>query len=310
MASLKNIKLKIQSVKKTSTVTRAMEAVSAVKMRKSQVRALGGRAYAAAALSMLERLSGTIDIAHHPLMQVSQSSSQSKTCFVIVTSDKGLAGALNSGVIRRVEREISERGLTSEKAVFVAIGRRGGDYFASRGWDVRIKHENMSDDVSESDLRAVTDAVLAWRERGEVNNCLIAYTNFLSTFEQESVVRNILPITPAMIAEMVAGIRPVRGKYAPSSAKASEGTPASYTIEPDADSVLAILLPRLLNIAVFHALLEAKASEHSARMVAMKSATDKAKEMAQQLTRTFNKARQAAITGEISEIVGGMEAMR
>ena len=315
MASLKNIKLKIQSVKKTSTVTRAMEAVSAVKMRKSQGRALGGRAYAAVALSMLERLSGTSDIASHPLMQTNSQSltsgiSSLKTCVVIVTSDKGLAGALNSGVIRRVEREISERGLTSENVAFIAIGRRGGDYFASRGWDVRIKHENMSDDVSESDLRAVTDTVLTWRESGEVDNCLIAYTNFLSTFEQEPVVRNILPITPAMIAEVVAGIRPVRGKYSPLGMPKSDAKVSTYTIEPDADSVLAILLPRLLNIAVFHALLEAKASEHSARMVAMKSATDKAKEMAQQLTRTFNKARQAAITSEISEIVGGMEAMK
>lgn len=306
MASLKNIKLKIQSVAKTSTVTRAMEAVSAVKMRKSQSRALGGRAYAAAALSVLERLSGAIDIASHPLI-LRQAG---KTCIVITTSDKGLAGALNSGVIRRVEREIVERGLTTENTVLIAIGRRGGDYFASRGWDVRIKHENISDDVSEADIREVTDAVLDWRKKGEVGTCLIAYTNFLSTFEQEPIIRTIMPITPAMIAEIVAGIRPVRGKYSPNPRGASSRIPAIYTIEPDADTVLDTLLPRLLNIAVFHALLEAKASEHSARMVAMKSATDKAKEMAQQLTRTFNKARQAAITSEISEIVGGMEAMK
>lgn len=306
MASLKNIKLKIQSVKKTSTVTRAMEAVSAVKMRKSQERALSGRSYAAAALSVLERVSGTTDLAGHPLM-VRQ---EGKTVIIIVTSDKGLAGALNSGVIRRVEREIAERGLVPQNTIFVAIGRRGGDYFATRGWDVREKYENMSDDVSEAQMRAITDKILTWREAGEAGDCIVAYTNFLSTFEQEPVARQVLPIAPAMIHELVAGIRPVRGKYSPSVVSAKEGAPVSYTIEPDADSVLSVLLPKLLNIAVFHALLEAKASEHSARMVAMKSATDKAKELAQQLTRTFNKARQAAITSEISEIVGGMEAMR
>jgi F-type H+-transporting ATPase subunit gamma len=168
----------------------------------------------------------------------------------------------------------------------------------------------MSDDVSEADLREVTDTILAWRSGGEIGDCIIAYTNFLSTFEQEPVVRMIVPIAQAMIREMVAGIRPARGKYAPNPRGDASWIPVSYTIEPDADSVLGVLLPRLLNVAVFHALLEAKASEHSARMVAMKSATDKAKEMAQQLTRTFNKARQAAITGEISEIVGGMEAMK
>lgn len=306
MASLKNIKLKILSVKKTSTVTRAMEAVSAVKMRKSQERALGGRAYAAAALSVLERVAGARDLSQYPLL----SSQQGKTVMLIVTSDKGLAGALNSGVIRRVEREIAARGLTPENAILVVIGRRGGDYFASRGWDVRAKYENFGDGVSEQEMRAITDMILAWREVGEAGNLLVAYTNFLSTFEQEPVVRAILPITASALRELVAGIRPVRGKYAPSSGVATEGKPVSYTIEPDADEVLAVLLPKLLNVAVFHALLEAKASEHSARMVAMKSATDKAKEVAQQLTRTFNKARQAAITREISEIVGGMEAMK
>jgi F-type H+-transporting ATPase subunit gamma len=306
MASLKDIKLKILSVKKTSTVTRAMEAVSAVKMRKAQERALGGRTYAAAALSVLERVAGARDLSQYPLL----SPQSGKMVVLVVTSDKGLAGALNSGVIRRVEREITTRGLTAENTILIAIGRRGGDYFASRGWDVRAKYENFGDSVSEQDMRAITDAVLAWREAGEAGDCIVAYTNFLSTFEQEPVVRQVLPITAGAMRELVAGIRPVRGKYSPSVASAKEGAPVSYTIEPDADSVLAALLPKLLNIAVFHALLEAKASEHSARMVAMKSATDKAKEVALELTRTFNKARQAAITREISEIVGGMEAMK
>lgn len=305
MASLKNIKLKIQSVAKTSTVTRAMEAVSAVKMRKSQQRALSGRAYAAAALSVLERLSGTSDLSGHPLMQPQAG----KICVVIVTSDKGLAGALNSSVIRRVERELLERSLGKSDAIIIAIGRRGGDYFAMRGWDVRQKYENMSDDVSETGMRAITDQVLAWRTSGEIGTCIVAYTNFLSTFEQEAVARTVLPITPALMREVVAGIRPVRGKYAPQHTE-HESSPHGYKVEPDADSVLATLLPKLLNVAVFHALLEAKASEHSARMVAMKSATDKAKEMAQQLTRQFNKIRQAAITREISEITSGIEAMR
>ncbi len=309
MASLKNIKLKILSYKKTGTVTHAMEAVSAVKMRKGQERALSGRAYAAAALSVLERLSGTAGISRHPLM-IENVSQSSKACVVIVTSDKGLAGALNSGVIRRVEREMQERGWSSSDVVFVGIGRRGADYFSTRGYDVRARYENVRDGVSEEQVRAMTDQVLGWHASGEVGAVIVAYQNFISTFEQHPTLRQIVPIRPETMRDIVAGIRPARGKYAPATADAIVEPVATYTIEPDADSVLSALLPKLLNIALFHALLEAKASEHSARMVAMKSATDKAKEMAQNLTRTFNKVRQAAITREVSEITSGIEAMK
>ncbi|OGG76744.1 ATP synthase F1 subunit gamma [Candidatus Kaiserbacteria bacterium RIFCSPLOWO2_01_FULL_54_24] len=305
MASLKSIKTKIISYKKTGTVTHAMEAVSAVKMRKSQERALAGRAYAAAALSVLKRLAGTADAERHALAR----EQLGKTCFVVITSDKGLAGSLNSAVIRRVEDEIRSRALPKNDIVIIAVGRRGGDYFTSRGYDVRVKHENVGDGVSESDIRMVTDNILAWHAAGEIGACVIAYQNFLSTFEQEAGVRQIVPITQEMITDMVKHIRPVKGKYAPAAAEEDKG-PDVYTIEPDADEVLSVLLPKLLNTAIFHAFLEAKASEHSARMVAMKNATDKAKEMASDLTRTFNKVRQAVITREVSEITSGIEAMK
>ncbi|KKW47824.1 ATP synthase F1 subunit gamma [Candidatus Kaiserbacteria bacterium RIFCSPLOWO2_01_FULL_59_34] len=305
MASLKSIKTKIVSYKKTGTVTHAMEAVSAVKMRKSQERALNGRAYAAAALSVLERLAGTPDAERHPLAK----EQIGKTCIIVITSDKGLAGSLNSAVVRSVEAEIARRRLAKNDVVMIAVGRRGGDYFASRGYEVRVKHENVSDGVSEGETRMITDKLLEWKEAGEVGECVIAYQNFLSTFEQEAGVRQIVPITAEMMREMVQHIRPAKGKYAPETGEKHE-QPAVYTIEPSPEEVLSALLPKLLNIAVFHALLEAKASEHSARMVAMKNATDKAKEMAGDLTRTFNKVRQAAITREVSEITSGIEAMR
>ncbi|RJQ35381.1 ATP synthase F1 subunit gamma [Candidatus Parcubacteria bacterium] len=305
MASLKNIKLKIHSVKKTATVTHAMEAVSAVKMRKSQERALGSRAYAAAALSVLERLAGTADVAKHPLL----NEREGKTALLIITSDKGLAGSLNSAVIRKAEQEISSRGFTTSDVVITAIGRRGGDYFANRGYDVRIKHENVSDGVSEDDIREITNKLLQWHAAGEIGKCFVIYQNFISTFEQQPSMRQIMPITRETMREMVQGIRPARGKYAP-AAQEKPQYPASYKIEPGADVVLQSLLPKLINIAVFYALLENKASEHSARMVAMKSATDKAKDMVKTLTRTFNKIRQAAITREVSEITSGIEAMR
>jgi len=307
MASLKNIKLKILSYKKTGTVTHAMEAVSAVKMRKAQERALSGRAYAAAGLTVLERLSGTADLQRHPLMgEVSESA---KICFIVITSDKGLAGALNSGVIRAVENHIKEKNLNKDQVVIVGFGRRGADFFANRGYDVRERHENRSDSISEKEMSELTGKILHWFSDKEVGQAYVAYQNFISTFEQHPTIRRIIPITPSSIAEMVEGIRPARGKYAP-RAREENRSVAAYTIEPDADTVLAVLLPRLLNMAIFHALLESKASEHSARMVAMKSATDKARDMAHSLTRVFNKVRQAAITREVSEITSGIEAMK
>lgn len=304
MANLKTIKQKIISYKKTGTVTHAMEAVSAVKMRKAQERALSGRSYAAAALTVLEKISSTADMSRHTLM----STRAGKTAFIVVTSDKGLAGSLNSAVIRKVENEIAARGLSKEDIVMACIGRRGGDHFHARGFDVRLRELNKRDDVTEAEMRAVTDLIISWHQSGEIGTAIIAYQNFVSTFEQEPTVRQIVPVTAELMRETVQGIRPARGKYAPSGEFAA--APASYEIEPDADAVLAALLPKLLNIAVYHGLLESKASEHSARMVAMKSATDKAKEMAHSLTRTFNKVRQAAITREVSEITSGMEAMK
>jgi F-type H+-transporting ATPase subunit gamma len=304
MANLKAIKSKIISYKKTGTVTHAMEAVSAVKMRKAQERALSGRSYAAAALTVLERISSTADMSRHALM----SERKGKTAFIVVTSDKGLAGSLNSAVIRKVESEIVARKLNKEDIVMACIGRRGGDHFHNRGYDVRLRELNKRDDVTETEMRTVTDLILSWHQTGEIGTAIIAYQNFVSTFEQEPMVRQIVPITAELMRETVKGIRPARGKYAPTGELAA--APASYEIEPDADAALAVLLPKLLNIAVYHGLLESKASEHSARMVSMKSATDKAKEMAHNLTRLFNKVRQAAITREVSEITSGMEAMR
>ena len=169
---------------------------------------------------------------------------------------------------------------------------------------------NVSDAISESDVREITQLII---EREDISSVVVIYQNFISTFEQRPTVHTIVPITPEGMQKVVEGIRPVRGKYAPASAQSSsEAKPAAYTIEPDADAdaVLAELLPKLINIAIFHAILENKSSEHSARMVAMKSATDKAKEMAHNLTRRFNKVRQAAITREVSEITSGIEAMR
>ncbi len=307
MASLKNIKAKIYSYKKTGTVTHAMEAVSAVKMRKAQERALGTRTYAATALSILERLAETVDLAKHPLMNAQSGD----TCIVVITSDKGLAGALNTGVIKQVERYIREHDLSIGSVRVVAIGKRGAEYFSARGYTILARRDNIGDSVSENDIREIVNNILDAHKALAIGSVIVAYTNFISTFEQEPLVRQVIPITRETIRAMVSGIRPARGKYAPNLVEFSDAKKSmSYKVEPHAEAVFAALLPQLISIAVFHSMLESKASEHSARMVAMKSATDKAKDMAKSLTRVFNKVRQSAITREVSEITSGMEAMK
>ncbi len=306
MAGLKNIKIKIQSVKKTGKVTRAMEAVSAVKMRKSQQRALSARPYALSALTVLAKVAGTNELQQYPL----GIAREGKTALVIVTSDKGLAGALNSSVLKIAERTIAAKNLNKDNTVLICIGRRGADYFQNRGYDVRVREENMSDEVTTDELQAVTNNLLAWHATGEIGAAFVIYTNFLSTFEQKAVARQIVPLTNALMKEVVEGIPATKGKFAGFSRPALSAQGTTYTIEPSPESVLAVILPRLLNVVTYHALMEAKASEHSARMVAMKNATDKSKEVAKELTLKYNKARQAAITREVSEITSGIEAMR
>jgi F-type H+-transporting ATPase subunit gamma len=280
-----------------------MEAVSAVKMRKTQERALSGRPYASAAISILRALAGSIDAVHHPLM----TKREGKTAFILITSDKGLAGSLNSNVLKVAEEKIRSGNLVPKDVVMYAIGRRGADYFANRGYDVRERHENVADDVPVAELRAATDAVMKWHRAGEIGRCYIVYTNFLSTFEQKPIVRRVIPLSTKALKEIVEGIPPIKGKYA-NVKTISESI--VYTVEPSPEEVLNVLIPDLVHVIVFHALLEAKASEHSARMVAMKNATDKAKEVGKELTLKYNKARQAAITREVSEITSGIEAMR
>ncbi len=201
------------------------------------------------------------------------------------------------------------RGLTRDNTVFICIGRRGADYFANRGYDVQGRHENVGDAVSESEMQFITDTLLMWHREGAIGSALIIYTNFLSTFEQKPVARQVLPITPLVVGEMVRGIAPVKGKFSADDFAGSK-IPVGYQIEPSPEAVLETVLPRIINVVVYHALLEAKASEHSARRVAMKNATDKAGEIARELTLVFNKARQAAITAEVSEITSGIEAMK
>lgn len=302
--SLRDIKTKIKSVDRTRKVTKAMETVSAVKMRKAQLRALSGRPYARVALSILERLSPSLAAFAHPLTAVREPR---RIALIVVTSDKGLCGVLNSAVLKESERVIKSFGLQTDAFDLYTFGRKATEYFGRRGYTIRSAFENISDEVSPADLDAVTAAAVQSFEAGEVDRAVVVYTNFKSTFEQEAVSHTLLPLSIEEFRQIVAGIVPARGTF---SALPQPGAqPSFYTVEPEPEGVLGALLPRLAGVYLYHLLLESKASEHSARMVAMKNASDKSRDLSKALTRVFNKTRQAMITREVSEIVGGIEAM-
>lgn len=301
--ALKQVKNKIIATKKTGQVTKAMESVSAVKMRKSQERAFAGRPYVHSAMRILQRLATSSEGLTHPL---AQSHGGDKRLLVIVTSDKGLAGSVNSAVLKRVEEALATADVSTYEAI--CIGRKALE-FANRN-DVPVVHEftNVSDEVSLEDIGEMTQVALEGFTEGEYNHVHVIYQNFLSTFEQEPTKRQVLPLDPAEIHYIMRGIKPKDGKW--SDDVAAEDALIDYTVEPSTAEVLDTLIPQLVQIMFYHALLESKASEHSARMVAMKNATDKSKDVAKALTLVYNKERQAAITAEVSEITGGIEAMK
>ncbi len=300
--SLKSIKSKIKATERINKVTKAMEAVSAVKMRKSQETALGGRSYATAAVSILSRLAGGSFAKNHPLFV---KRTGKKLLMLVITSDKGLAGSLNAGVLKATEAAIHLKSPDSSLVDIYAIGKKGRDYFRNRGPEIIGYTENKNDDIEIDSIKDVADILTTKFISGEYHECIVAYSKFNSTFEQIPMVRRLLPLSVESLQEIVNDIAPKEGKWSDTEAKEAP----VYTVEPSPEEVLEVLIPKLLSIGIYHLLLEGKASEHSARMVAMKSASDKSKEVKQELNLKFNRARQAVITREVSEIIGGIEAM-
>ncbi len=300
--ALKQIKNKIKSTQRTSKVTKAMEAVSAVKMRKSQERALEGRTYAEAALRILERVSHVRDAREHPLFA---SHTEGKHCVVVVTSDKGLAGGLNSSVLKEATKVVNS--FPNDAVDVICFGKKSYEYFTRRGYSVPLHYLNLRDDVAIEDLNEVSLHTTQSFIQRTYQSVHAVYQTFVSTFEQNAVVRELLPLKTSALQETVQGIVPRQGKY---SNIHLETKPVAYTVEPNQEAVYEVVFPMLINIMLYHALLESKASEHSARMVAMKNATDKAKEVTKMLTLLYNKERQSVITAEVSEITGGIEALK
>lgn len=299
--ALKQIKNKIKSTERTSKVTKAMEAVSAVKMRKSQERAFEGRPYASVAMRILERLTHSRNVVAHPLLQKNE---QGKICLIVITSDKGLAGSVNSAVLKEATEAI--QGVSKDEVSVICFGKKAYEFFTRKGYTIDEFVLTVKDSVRLEDVEETATRVLERYTNQTYKQVKIIYQSFISTFEQKAVLRQMLPFEVRSLRAMVKGIIPKSGKWSNEEVDIKN---VEYTIEPNAPTVFEALFPLLLTIMIYHALLESKASEHSARMVSMKNATDKAKEMIRTLTLSYNKERQGVITAEVSEITGGIEAM-
>lgn len=314
MASLRAIKNKISSVKKTHQVTKAMETVSATKMRKAQSAALRARQYAVSAFKILARISDSIDLSSHPLVKkTNNTETKKKILMVVISSDRGLAGGLNSSLFRLAQRTLRDKGVDFADTSIITIGKKAEGYFSFRGYFIKEKIASMGDLSETNNFNEVVESITKLYLQDEYSECLVVYTNFLSTFEQKPVARTLLPLSIDTLKEMIDGIAPAKGKFSENKVVVNTENlthVSDYLFEPDPEAVFTSLIPRLLAIELHHAFLESKASEHSARMIAMRNASDKAKEVTFTLTRDFNKARQSAITREVSEIIGGIEAMK
>jgi len=300
--ALKQIKNKIIATKKTGQVTKAMESVSAVKMRKSQERALAGRPYVRAALRILARVASSPEARAHPL---AQANAGKKILAVIVTSDKGLAGSVNSAVLKQVATLNAK---AEQPVEAICVGRKAIEAMRRAGVTIIGDYQNLSDAITLNEVREMASTLVDAYQAGHYHKVVVVYQNFLSTFEQAPTTRQVLPLDPAELRYTRQGITLKSGSLEVVADETDKHV--AYQVEPDATAVLNALIPQLVQIMVYHAILESKACEHSARMVAMKNATDKSKEVARALTLLFNKERQAAITAEVSEITGGIAAIR
>lgn len=306
--SLKEVKNKIRAVKKIAQVTKAMEAVSAVKMRRSQHTAIEGRPYALHAMGILRRLAERTEIHDHPL--VKHRAEEKNVLLVVITSDRGLAGALNSYVLKAATTLIAKHRWAKDTVKILAIGKKGFEHFDRRGYTIVDHIERWGEGVAMGDPEQVARRIIKDYHHEVYDRVMLVYSNFQSTFLQEPVVRRMLPLSFDAVEELIGGIVPERGKYSELRKDAQVSVNGEYLFEPDADTVLFELFPYLIASMLYHAVLESNASEHSARMVAMKSASDRARDVTKELTLAFNKERQTSITAEISEITSGIEAMR
>ena len=297
MASLRDIKRRIRSVKNIAQVTRAMQMVAASRMRRAQEQALASRPYAAKSWELLSHLAaqtGSIELLHPLLTQREQVR---KVAIVLITADRGLAGGYNGNIIRTTLSFMREN--SREDADLVTVGRKGRDFMLRFRRKVIAEFTDLPARPSALDITPIARIAIDGFLAGDFDEVYLAYTEFINTLVQQPALRLLLPIRTGMVESKVLRdylVMPHRRT-------------ADYLYEPDPLTLLDVILPRFTELQIYQAVLEARASEESARMVAMRNATNNANELVEDLTLTYNRLRQDAITREMVDIASGAEAL-
>lgn len=297
MANLRDIRRRIKSVKSTSQITKAMELVSAAKMKKAQDQALAGRDYADKLNKVLVNLKENTSEESHPLLEKREGG---KELMLVISTQRGLCGGLNTNLYKTVIKS------ATDETEYVTVGKKLRQTIAKTGGNIVTDWE-VADPVPFNDAKPISKFLTEKFLSGEYDKISVAFNNFVSTLTQTPEVFQLLPIESEDLGEKQDYEGVDKGEIGETDKAAALG--ADYDFEPSAEGVLDKLLPLYINFQIYQMLVEARASEHSARMVAMKAATDNAKNMIDDLTLEYNKARQAAITAELLEITTAMKAM-
>ncbi len=292
MPGLKDVKDKISGVKKTAQITKAMNMVASAKLRGAQEKMISFRPYASKFVEAMQDLSSGMENTDLPLMEVRDVKSVE---IVVVTSDRGLCGSFNANIIKTAERLKKQYEASGKKVSFVTVGKKGTQAFKKSG-KLRASFNDIMGAFQMFNAREISHNITEAFLNGESDQVDIVYGRFYSVAAQKPETSELLPIKPVSSDQ---GKKQNKGEVS-----------GSYTYEPDPDEIMEVLLPLFLNVQVYRSMLEVSASEHAARMTAMDNATRACKDMIKDLTRLYNKARQAAVTGELMDIVGGAEALK
>lgn len=279
---IREVKRRIKSVKNTRQITKAMKMVSTAKLRRAQDQAQAARPYAQKVQDVVASIASGSTSFKHPMLQTRPVK---KTGYIVITSDRGLAGGYNGNIIRKVLQAANEKHKSKDEYAIFAIGRKGRDFFVKRDYPVIEEVVGMPENPSFSDIKQIAYTAVKLYADEKIDELYLCYNEFESAISQIPQVKRLLPLQ--------------------SIESDSQASTVNYDYEPSAEEVLEVLLPKYTETLIYSAVLDAKASEHGARMTSMGNATDNASDIIDRLTLFYNRARQAAITQEISEIVAG-----
>lgn len=307
MESLQHLKSRLRAVKNVGQITKAMEVVAATKMRRAQEIALNSRAYAYHALNLLEKLAKNSPIKN----PFTENRAGKKTLLIIISSDKGLAGSFNTQVLKTADKFLTQNNLKAQSFSVIAIGKKSLNYAIKKKFELAGNFTGVGDYAKIEEISPLSDLITQGFLKQDWDKVFTISTHFQSALKQETLIRQILPVDFEKIRETVKNIVPEKGRYSNilEYSDSKENQKIEYIFEPSPEEAINSLIPHLIKMQIYHLILEANASEHSARRVAMKTASDNADELAENLNLTYNKARQSNITNELIEITSTQNAL-